>query len=108
LLSERSRSHVCKAARSSEAWSLHLLCEIRLAGDSIDLDAALGYSQQAIAFAEELGMRPLIAHCHFVQARIMCANDQRGRAQTSLETAITMYRDMGMTFWADRAAAETR
>jgi hypothetical protein len=51
----------------------------------------------------ELGMRPLVAHCHFGQAR-----PAHGLAISSNEpfgAATAMYRDMGMTCWLEKAEA---
>ena len=56
-----SRTH---KARGNEAWSLRLLGEIALHGQPPDIVQAEIYYQQALALADELGMRPLQAHCH--------------------------------------------
>ena len=60
---------------------------------------AAAHYQQALALAEELGMRPLQAHCHRGLGMLYAATGQREQAQTSLSTAIAMYRAMEMTFW---------
>src|SRR5262249_16855935 len=48
-------------ARGSEAHSLCLTADIALASGAED---ARGYYHEALALADELGMRPLVGHCH--------------------------------------------
>jgi hypothetical protein len=70
-----------------------------------DFDGAITAGQQALALAKELGMRPLVAHCHHGRGQLYSQTGQRQRARTELSTAITMYRTMGMTFWLPQAEA---
>jgi Flp pilus assembly protein TadD len=49
--------------------------------------------------AEELGMRPLQAHCHHGLGTLYAKTGQREQARAALSTAIEMYRAMDMTFW---------
>jgi tetratricopeptide (TPR) repeat protein len=76
--------------RSHQAYALRLLGDI---------------DQQALALAEELGMRPLKAHCHLSLGTLYINTGQRGQARTELSTAIELYRDMDMTFWLPQAEA---
>ena len=64
-----------------------------------------GHYRQALALAEELGMRPLQAHCHRGLGTLYAATGQREQARTALSTAIEMYRDMAMTFWLPETEA---
>ena len=50
--------------RGNEAWVLRLLGEIASRGDRLDAETVESYYRQALALATELGMRPLVAHCH--------------------------------------------
>ena len=50
--------------RGHEAYTLRLLGEIAAREDPLDIGEAEDHYRQALALAEELGMRPLIAHCH--------------------------------------------
>ena len=70
-----------------------------------DVDRATAHYRQAIALAEELGMRPLQAHCHHGLGMLYAAVGQREQACTALTTAIEMYRAMAMTFWLPKAEA---
>jgi hypothetical protein len=47
--------------------------------------------------AEELKMRPLIAHCHLSLGELYAQIGQSDRAQKELLTAIDLYRSMEMT-----------
>jgi hypothetical protein len=51
-------------------------------------------------------MRPLIAHCHLGLGKLYRRTDKREQAGEHLATATTMYRDMGMTYWLEKAEAE--
>jgi hypothetical protein len=55
--------------------------------------------RQSLALAEELGMRPLQAHCHRGLGMLYAATGEREHACTELSTAIAMYQSMDMTFW---------
>ena len=50
-------------------------------------------------------MRPLQAHCHRGLGTLYAATGQREQARTALSAAITLYRDMEMTFWLPQAEA---
>ena len=62
--------------------------------------------RQAMALADELGMRPLVAHCHLGLGKLYRRTGKREQAQEHLTTATTMYREMGMTYWLEKAEAE--
>ena len=66
---------------------------------------AEAYYQQALALAEELGMRPLLAHCHLGLGRLYVQTGRGAQARAALATAIALYRDMEMTFWLPQAEA---
>ena len=50
--------------RGHEAYALRLLGDIAAQRDPLERDQAEAYYRQALALAKELGMRPLLAHCH--------------------------------------------
>jgi tetratricopeptide (TPR) repeat protein len=50
--------------RGDQAWALRLLGAIALHGTPPDVALAETHYRPALALAEELGMRPLQAHCH--------------------------------------------
>jgi class 3 adenylate cyclase/tetratricopeptide (TPR) repeat protein len=85
--------------RGYQAYALRLLGEIAARREPLERDQAGDYYRQALALAEELGMRPLLAHCHLGLGMLYRKMGQRGQARTALSTAVALYRDMEMTFW---------
>ena len=61
--------------------------------------------RQALVLVEELGMRPLQAHCHRGLGMLYATTGQREQARTALSTAIEMYQSMEMAFWLPQAEA---
>jgi hypothetical protein len=66
---------------------------------------AEAHYRQALALAEELGMRPLQAHCHRGLGMLYATIGQREQAHAALSTAVDLYRAMVMTFWLPEAEA---
>jgi tetratricopeptide (TPR) repeat protein len=62
--------------------------------------------RDAAATAERISMRPLVAHCHLGLGKLYRRTGKREQAQEHLTTAMTMYREMGMTYWLEKAEAE--
>ena len=91
--------------RGNQAWALRVLGEIASHRDPVDAENAEASYGQALALAEELGMRPLMAHCHLGLGKLYSRTDKRQQAQEHLSTATIMYGEMGMTYWLDRAEA---
>jgi hypothetical protein len=88
-----------------EACVLRLLGEIAAQTDPPDLESAQEYYRRALARANELGMRPLLAHCHLGLGKLYRRLGNPKPAREHLATATTMYRGMGMTFWREKAEA---
>jgi tetratricopeptide (TPR) repeat protein len=97
-----SREH---RERGDEAWALRLLGAIAAHRDPPEVEAAEAAYGQALALANELGMRPLQAHCHFGLGTLYTKMGQREQARTELVSAIKLYRAMEMTFWLPQAEA---
>jgi transcriptional regulator with AAA-type ATPase domain/tetratricopeptide (TPR) repeat protein len=93
--------------RGLEAWSLRLLGEIASRYDSRAVDEATEHYRRSGALAEQLGMRPLVAHCHLGLGKLYRRTGKRQEAGEHLTTATAMYRDMDMHFWLEQAEAET-
>ena len=91
--------------RGHEAYVLRLLGDIATHRDPPDTDQAEAHYQQALTLAAELGMRPLVAHCHFGLGILYLKMAQREQARAELSTAIELYRAMDMTFWLPQAEA---
>ena len=71
--------------------------------DPLEIAPAEHHYRQALALAEELGMRPLVAHCHLGLGMLYARTGQRESAHAALSTASEMYRAMAMTFWLPQA-----
>jgi hypothetical protein len=84
---------------------LWLLSEIAVRRDLPDMAMAEAHYHQALALADELGMRPLQAHCHHGLGTLYRHASQVEQARVELTTAIEMYRDMEMTFWLPETEA---
>jgi hypothetical protein len=102
----RPDAHRGRGERGHEAWALRLFGEIAAQADPPDAELAEAPSSQALARADELAMRPLVAHCHLGLGKLYRRMGKRSEAEEHLTTAATMYREMGMTFWLEKADAE--
>jgi tetratricopeptide (TPR) repeat protein len=91
--------------RGHEAWDLRLIGEIAVQRDPPEVEQAEDHYRQALALAEELGMRPLMAHCHLGLGTLYLKKGRREQAHAELATAIELYRAMDMTFWLPQAEA---
>jgi len=91
--------------RGSEAYALRLLGDIAARCEPPEIESAETHYQQALALAEDLGMRPLQAHCHLGLGTLYAATGQREQARAELSTAMAFYRDMDMTFWLPQVEA---
>src|SRR5262249_33054659 len=91
--------------RGYEVYALWLLGESYLHQDPLEVEAAEAHYQQALALAEELGMRPLQAHCHRGLGTLYATTGQPEQGRTALSTAIDMYRAMDMAFWLPQTEA---
>jgi tetratricopeptide (TPR) repeat protein len=98
---------LCRARdeRGREAYILRLLGEVAGACDPVDVQTADDYYRQALELARQLGMRPLMAHCHLGLGLLYKKATQQARVRSEIETAIAEYRAMGSTSWLSRAEA---
>jgi tetratricopeptide (TPR) repeat protein len=87
---------------------LYLLGKIDSQRQPPDCEGADWHYRQALSIGDQLGMRPLVAHCHVGLGKLYWRTDKRDQAREHLATATTMYREMGMTYWLEKAEAEMR
>ena len=92
-------------ARGDEAVALYQLGVVQAHADPPNVTLAEVYYQQALALGEELGMRPLMAHCHLGLGTLYATTGRREQARAQLSAAIALYRAMDMTFWLPQAPA---
>ncbi len=91
--------------RGDEAWALNLLGEIAALADPPDVATAEAHYGAAMILASELGMRPLVAHCHLGLGKLHGRSDDDAKAAEHLANARAMYREMDMGFWLEKADA---
>ena len=94
--------------RRVEARALLILGNVALLGEPADVEAGEANYRVALTLAEELGMRPLVAHCHLGLGKLYWRAGKREHAHEHLITAVTMYREMDMRFWLEQAEPELR
>jgi tetratricopeptide (TPR) repeat protein len=70
--------------------------------DPADLPRARAHQREALALAEELGMRPLVARCHLGLGRLARRAGDAAAAERHFREARARLQEMGMTFWLDR------
>ncbi len=91
--------------RGHQAYALRILGEIAARREPPESEQAAAHYRQAIALAEELGMRPLQAYCHRGLGTLYATLGQQEQARTELSAAIVLYRAMDMTFWLPQTEA---
>jgi tetratricopeptide (TPR) repeat protein len=91
--------------RGEEAFALHQLGVVHASAELPEVMPAEAYYQHALALAEELGMRPLQAHCHRGLGTLYATTGQREQARTALSAAVDLYQAMEMTFWLPETEA---
>jgi len=90
---EFSRNH---QERGREAWILRQIGKIHARNSPPDVERSEFHYRQALKQAQELKMRPLIAHCHLSLGELCAQIGQSDTARKELSTAIDLYRLMEM------------
>jgi class 3 adenylate cyclase/tetratricopeptide (TPR) repeat protein len=94
--------------RGHEAYTLRLLGEIAAHKDPPDVGEAEHHYRQALALAEERGMRPLMAHCQLGLGKLYRNIGNTQQAKKHLTAATKMMRDMEMGLWLEKAKEELK
>jgi hypothetical protein len=112
LAGQMDEAHACadravtlargRGERGNEAWALRLLGEIVAHPARPDVTAAAAYFAAAMALASELGMRPLVAHCHLGLGTLYRRTGHPAQAEEHLASARATYGEMGMTYWLEK------
>ncbi len=100
---ERARAH---GQRGHEAHALRLLGAVAAHRDRPDVPTAETNHLAALELAGALGMRPLVAHCHLGLGTLYRRTGNLRQAEEHVTSATTMYRDMDMRFWLEKADGE--
>jgi class 3 adenylate cyclase/tetratricopeptide (TPR) repeat protein len=89
----------------NRAWILRLLGDIHAQRDAGCLEQAEGRYRDALALADELGMRPLRAHCHLSLGLLYERAGRSHEALSSLRNARELFHKMEMGFWLPQVEA---
>jgi class 3 adenylate cyclase/tetratricopeptide (TPR) repeat protein len=95
-----------RGERGVEGQLLRLLGDIAAHPDRLEVDTAEAHYRQAQALAEELCLRPPLAHCHLGFGTLYRRAGRGTEAREHLATAATMFGEMDMRFWLGQADAE--
>jgi tetratricopeptide (TPR) repeat protein len=105
-MAERALAHArAHQERGNEAYALRLLGAIAARREPLTSEQAEAYYRQALTLADDLGMRPLQAHCHRGLGTLYVGTRQWEQARVALSAAIDLYRAMDMTFWLPQTEA---
>jgi tetratricopeptide (TPR) repeat protein len=102
---EVARRHHQRGYEARVQW---LLGEISSRQPSCAFNEVNRHYSDALALANECGMRPLIAHCHLGVGKLYGSIGKREKASEHIATAANMYREMDMQFWLPLAETEMR
>ncbi|HSR71811.1 MAG TPA: hypothetical protein VLL72_05460 [Kiloniellales bacterium] len=92
--------------RGIEARAKALLGEIAAEREPPAAAQAMAQLESARTLAQELDMRPLVAHCHAALGRLLRRLGRHDEADGHRTAAMDLYRELGMDSWLERARAE--
>jgi class 3 adenylate cyclase/tetratricopeptide (TPR) repeat protein len=95
-----------RGERGHNARARHLLGAVSAGHGDPERPAAEAALGEALAEAEALGMRPLVARCRLGLGRLYAQAGQAEQAGEHLAAATAMFEAMGMTRWLGEARAE--
>jgi len=102
---ELARTH---GERGHEAAALRLLGDLALAHEPPLVGTATEHYRAAIAIADELGLRPLLARTHLALGQLQRRAGRAIDAEGNLTTAVVLFSELGMRSWLDRSEPELR
>lgn len=108
LLTRALASSQQRGERGHEALARWLLGELGDRFDPGDARVIEMHYDEALMLGEPRAMRPLVAHCHIGLARLYRRTRKPTEADEHVAAATAMYREMGMTYWLEKAQAEMR
>jgi tetratricopeptide (TPR) repeat protein len=95
-----------KAAKHFNAHALDLLGHVAIRAELLDAGAAQARFRQVLEVATRRGLGPLAASSHLDLGTLLRMTGKSGDAREHLNTAATLYREMDMPFWLQKAEAE--
>jgi len=94
--------------RGQQAHAQWLLGDIAANAEGSGIPAAQAAYRESLGLAEALGMRPLVAHCRLGLGRLERRAGSLGEAREHLTAATTMFREMDMRVWLEKAEMEMK
>ena len=91
--------------KGSRAWLLRILGDLIARSSPLKAEPAEANYAESLGLAQELGMRPLQAHCHLGLGQIHAQAKEPAKARSELLAAVELYRVMSMPFWQSKAEA---
>jgi tetratricopeptide (TPR) repeat protein len=88
--------------RGNQVYAERLLGLVAAEEDPPRVEAARQHLTSALALAEELGMRPLVARCHLALGRLAARLGDAVLARRHFDTASPLLESMQMRYWLDR------
>jgi tetratricopeptide (TPR) repeat protein len=85
--------------QGTRAWLFGILGDLTLRRRPINAEQAESSYRSALTLAQELGMRPLQAHCHFGLADGYAKMKDLTKARSEFQLAAELYRSMSMQSW---------
>ena len=85
--------------RGYEGWALRLLTETAIRSAPSESTHVADFARRALAIAQELGMRPLAAHAHFLLGRSLAVVGAVESARSHLSAAVGLLESMNMPRW---------
>ena len=70
-----------------------------------EVEQAEAHYRQALGLADELGMRPLVAHCHLGLGALHAEVGQHEQARGKMSEALELYRAPNMMYWLPQVEA---
>jgi tetratricopeptide (TPR) repeat protein len=89
--------------KGSQAWLMSILADATVRRRPVNVEKAEAEYGTALALAQELGMRPLQAHCHMGMGNLHGQLNNGARARSEFVTAIDIYKAISMPYWLSRA-----
>jgi tetratricopeptide (TPR) repeat protein len=94
--------------KAKQAHSLRMLGAAYATGNRDHLDRAESSYAAAFALAQQLGMRPLQAHCQLGLGQVRLHQGQSEAARHHVLEAISVYSALGMQHWLQAATSQFR
>jgi tetratricopeptide (TPR) repeat protein len=91
--------------KGSRAWLLRLSADLAARSRPLKAEQAEANYTEALELVQELGMRPLQAHCHLGLGLVHAEIKEGAKARSDLLRAGELYRAMSMPFWLSKAEA---